>query len=877
MNVTDVDARTYAQSIVDTLREPFIVLDENLRVISAGRSFYRRFAVTPQEAENRLIFELGNGQWNIPRLRQLLETIIPEHRTVEDYEMRHQFDNIGERVMLLNARRVIGEDHRPGMILLAIEDITEKVAIDPAQKFYQSEATLNAVLDALPVGINITDEKGRIIRSNAATRELWGEIPQTNSWEEYDRWVAWRADTGERIDAHQWALSRALRYGEVTRNELVRCKKFGSDEQRYFINNAVPLRDSQGLISGGVEVMLDVTHMRETQQQLTRRNALLEATINSIPDGYIVYDTKRTIICRNRLAEEVMGFTEQQWRLPYEQRIALLDVRSRDGEPLPVKKFPSARAFEGETVHNQIIRITRPQRHYWLSVSAAPIVAGEGTLYGVVMEFADITEWVEAQRGLRHALGLLRSVTQGTDDLIAAADREYRYTYFNKAFFRESEKLWHRKIRIGMNMLELMAAWPDQQHEAQKMWRRALSGESFNVTTAVGPPDGEQQYYDIRFNPLRDMRGEIIGAAHFLRNVTDEVRLRNALAESREQFIEVLESMPDAYVSFDKNLRFTYVNKKAERLQGVTRDELLGRSVREVYTDAESRRSIDRCEEILRTRESLIETSYYALFDRWIEIRAFATSAGVSVFYKDVSDQKCAEQEISHRTEELAAANRDLEAFSYSVSHDLRAPLQTIGSFTTLLVQGYEHCLDDEGRFYLQLINDGVTRASGIIDDLLRLAHIGRHEIVRENINISAIVNDYLRELKSSAPDRKTEFIVECNVHANADPRLLHLALENILRNAWKFTGRKDFTRIEFGTTTHDSQPVYYIRDNGAGFEMQFAQSIFFPFTRVHAEKEYRGTGVGLSIVQRVIARHGGKVWAEGEVDKGACFYFTLG
>jgi light-regulated signal transduction histidine kinase (bacteriophytochrome) len=263
----------------------------------------------------------------------------------------------------------------------------------------------------------------------------------------------------------------------------------------------------------------------------------------------------------------------------------------------------------------------------------------------------------------------------------------------------------------------------------------------------------------------------------------------------------------------------------------------------------------------------------------------------------EVSQRKKTEEQLRRAFEELAAANRDLESFSYSVSHDLRNPLHTIGSFADFLMEDYADRLDEEGQDYVRRIDSGVKKMQALIDDMLSLSHIGRQEMKLENVDLSAIARNYLKELESTEPERKAEILVQDTIHADADPRLIHLALENLLRNAWKFTSKKEKTRIEFGTVSStslshqilkeqqlsevqvntDKHTIYFIRDNGAGFDMQFAQKIFEPFKRVHAEKEFTGTGVGLSIVQRVISRHGGWVWAEGEPGKGATFYFTLG
>jgi light-regulated signal transduction histidine kinase (bacteriophytochrome) len=244
---------------------------------------------------------------------------------------------------------------------------------------------------------------------------------------------------------------------------------------------------------------------------------------------------------------------------------------------------------------------------------------------------------------------------------------------------------------------------------------------------------------------------------------------------------------------------------------------------------------------------------------------------------QDITERKLAEQNLRHRTEELTAANRDLESFSYSVSHDLQNPLGIIGGFTNILIEDYAEKIDKEGQDFLWRISDGVKRMQALIKDMLALSRIGRQEVHRENVNLSAIARNYLQELENSEPQRKVELDVPYNIHADADPRLIHLALENLLRNAWKFTSKKEKTHIEFGTVHQDGSTVFFIRDNGVGFDMQAAQKIFEPFKRVHKEKEFGGTGVGLSIVQRVIERHGGKVWAEGKVGEGATFYFTLG
>jgi light-regulated signal transduction histidine kinase (bacteriophytochrome) len=235
------------------------------------------------------------------------------------------------------------------------------------------------------------------------------------------------------------------------------------------------------------------------------------------------------------------------------------------------------------------------------------------------------------------------------------------------------------------------------------------------------------------------------------------------------------------------------------------------------------------------------------------------------------------ELRIQDRTAQLQVANRELEAFSYSVSHDLRAPLQVIDGFSLALIEDHGDKLDEEALDYLKRVRWASGRMSELIDDMLKLARVARAEMRSERVDISVLAEDVLAELQRSQPGREVERVVDRGVTANGDPQLLKIALENLLGNAWKFTSKRPRARIELGRTEKpDGRAVYFVRDDGAGFDMQFSAKLFGTFQRLHSQEEFSGTGVGLATVQRIIARHGGRVWAEGAVDQGATFYFTL-
>ena len=238
------------------------------------------------------------------------------------------------------------------------------------------------------------------------------------------------------------------------------------------------------------------------------------------------------------------------------------------------------------------------------------------------------------------------------------------------------------------------------------------------------------------------------------------------------------------------------------------------------------------------------------------------------------------EREIERRRlaeEEMAATNKELDAFAYSISHDLRAPLRGIDGFSLALQEDYEEKLDDEGRDYIQRIRNGCGRMGELIDDMLQLSRLSRGEIKRQKLDLSAMVTEIAAELRESQPQRQAEFKIQPGLDTDADPVLLRAVLENLLGNAWKFTGKRPLTEIEFGRQQQKGRTTFFLRDNGAGFDMAYADKIFTAFQRLHRSEEFAGTGIGLATVQRIIHRHGGRIWAEAEVDRGATFYFQLG
>jgi PAS domain S-box-containing protein len=492
----------YSESIINTVREPLIALDQDLRVVSVSRSFYEVFKVKPEETVGQLIYDLGNKQWNIPKLRELLETILPQQTTFDNYEVEHDFATIGRRIMLLNARQIQRASGKERIILLAIEDITER-------------------------------------------REIENGL-------------------------------------EKTRKEL-EATKIAEDEAREYA----------------------------------------ESMINTVREPLLVLD--------------------------------------------------------------QDLRVVTVSRSF----------------YGVFKVKPEET--------------------------------------------------------VGQLIYDL----------GNKQW---------NIP-----------------------------------------KLR-----------ELLETILPQQATFDN------------------------------YEVEHDFATIGRRIMLLNARQVLGKERIILLA------------------IEDITEKKKLERGVVKARDAAEAANKELEAFSYSVSHDLRAPLRSIDGFSQALLEDYQDKLDDTAKSYLDRVRKATQHMGCLIDDMLKLSRVTRSEFHPESVDMSTMVREISEKLQQNNPIRTVDVIIREGVFVNGDPTLLKIALENLVNNAWKFTSREARPQFEFGTTVKEGKTACFIRDNGAGFDMAYVDKLFGAFQRLHTSLEFPGTGIGLATVRRVINRHGGQVWAEAEVGKGATFYFTL-
>jgi PAS domain S-box-containing protein len=413
--------------------------------------------------------------------------------------------------------------------------------------------------------------------------------------------------------------------------------------------------------------------------------------------------------------------------------------------------------------------------------------------------------------------------------------------------------------------------------------------------------DGSRFPAVVSVTALRDELGAIIGYLLIGTDNTarkeieaDQQQLDQRLRDQHFYTRALIESSMDALTITDLRGIITDVNKQMEVLAGCTRDELIGASFKSCFTDP------DRAEAGINRVLKEKKVTDYELTARSRDGKETAVSLNATTFYdrdrrlqgvfaaaRDVTERRKIEDallalkndlenRVHLRTAELEAANKELEAFAYSVSHDLRAPLRAIDGFSRKVVVNYGDKLDDEGRRQLQVVRDSAQKMGNLIDDLLAFSRMGRREMARQPLDMNAMVKGVADELRSAEPQRTIEFTISPLPPASGDAAMLRQVWVNLLSNAVKFSRRRQVAHIEIGGKQEGGETQYWVKDDGAGFDMQYANKIFGVFQRLHRQDEFEGTGVGLAIAQRILHRHNGRIWGEGKPDAGATFHFAL-
>lgn len=774
-------------------------------------------------------------------------------------------------------------------------DVTESKRAEETLR--SEEATLRGILDATQESIWLFSPEGRMLMGNTIAFQRFGKPPADIIGKHFNE-----------ILPAELARTRLARLREVV--EFARPVDFEDERCGIsFHHRFYPVLDAAGQVTSVACFSRDVTERKrsdgERVQLLTRlreQHAELDAVLAAIQDVVLIYDKDGTVRLVNRACVPAYGFDPTNH--------SLRDILRRnfyhdlDGRPLDVESVPTARALRGESVRNAqcVVRQMDGAEAAW-EISSTPLRIGD-EIVGAVTVWHDITERKKAEERLRQSEALYRAIGESIDYGVWTCAPDGRNTYASESFLKLVGLTQEQCSNFGWGAV----LHPDDAHRTIEAWKECVRQRGmWDIEHRVRGVDGQYHAVLARGVPVLNDRGEVVCWAGInldigrLKRAEEELRQLNAKLEQRvnERTAELtlaaqyarslIEASLDPLVTISPDGRITDANRATELATGVARDELVGSDFSNYFTDPDRARAGYRqviAEGLVRDYALTLRHASGHTMDVLYNATVYCNAAG------EVQGIFAAARDITHRNraeEQLKAANRDLEAFCYSVSHDLRAPLRGIDGFSQALLEDYLDRLDAEGQGHLRWIRSECQRMGCLIDDLLNLSRVGRVAIERKSVDLTALAREIVAGLLRSAGNRSVRFQIADGLRAEGDSHLLRAALSNLLDNAWKYTAKRPDAEIEFGSLPlralanppewlgcPPATPVFFVRDNGVGFDMAYAHKLFAPFQRLHSAKEFPGTGIGLAIAHRVVHRHGGHIWTQAAVDRGATFYFVL-
>lgn len=641
-----------------------------------------------------------------------------------------------------------------------------------------------------------------------------------------------------------------------------------------------------------------------TQEVLRRSSEQWKLTFDCMSEGLSYHDVNYNVIATNAAFRNLVGSNEIEGHKCF---------AAVHGCTSPHESCPMARTLEtGETEESEIFE---PRLGKHLLVRTDPVRDSSGQIFRIVHVVEDITARKKAEENIRQ----FASIVEQSEDAIFSTDLDGHILSWN----RSAERIYGFEAAEIIGRPLMLLNPPEAPNDSLRVLAHiAKGGRLENEERVRIRKDGSRFFASLTVSPLRDSKGNIVGSSGIVRDITERKRVEQEVQRTRAELNAIVDSMGEGLYQLDTDGRLVFMNAACERMLGYPLNEILGLKMHDIIhsrlPDGTPRHSHE-CPllSVLRQGDSFhTDSDWFICRDGTFMPVEYTSSpliveeklAGAVLSFRDITERRRAEEEqrrlndlerrarreleaknveveklnaelesrVQQRTAELEVANRELEAFSYSVSHDLRAPLRSLDGFSHILLDEYHDKLDDEGRDFLRRLRNASQTMGQLIDALLQLSRVSRSEMTRQEVDLSALARQIANELQDQSPERSCTFEITPDMRVMGDPRLLQAVLQNLIGNAWKFTARREHARIEFGVGSGGGARTFYIRDNGAGFDMNYSNKLFGAFQRLHTVSEFEGSGIGLATVQRVVRRHGGKVWAEGRPHEGATFYFTL-
>lgn len=631
-------------------------------------------------------------------------------------------------------------------------------------------------------------------------------------------------------------------------------------------------------------------HLHVQANALKASEERFSAVAETAADAIISGDCRGSIMYFNPAAERMFGYAASD--VLGRPLTLLMPERFREAHHQDMARFfatGEARMIGGTT---ELVGRKKEGTEFPLELSLASWKIGQDTFFTCIMR--DITARKQAEKALADREAQLRQaqaeekfrrMVEGAPNAIVLVNQAGRIALVNA----QAERLfgYAREELVGQS-IEILV--PARFRGAHPGHRGAFFGDPKTRAMGAGRDlyglrkDGHEIPIEIGLNPIDSEEGPMVLAS--IIDITERKRAEAVLREGEERFRTLANNMSQLAWMADEQGRTFWYNQRWFEYTGTTLEEMKGWGWQAVHHPDHVQRVTDKLWHCFQTGVVWEDTFPLRGKDgrfRWFLSRAIPLRNEQGKIFRwfgtntDVTEQREVEDALRKSRARLEMSNKELDAFSYSVSHDLRAPLRSIDGFSQALLEDCGGTLSEQGKDHLGRIRAASQRMGQLIDDLLNLSRVMRHSLLREPVDLSALALSSANEMAKLWPGRQVELVVSPGLRGHGDARLLRVVFDNLLGNAWKFTSLREKAIIEVGATDWDGTAAYFVRDNGAGFDMAYAGKLFRAFQRLHAATEYPGTGIGLATVQRIIVRHGGRVWAEGKENEGAAVYFTLG
>ena len=751
------------------------------------------------------------------------------------------------------------------------------------EAFRESQTRLSGIVESAMDAIITVDEKQRIILFNRAAEKMFRCLSEEVIGQPLDRFIPERFRA-----AHSAHIKHFGETGVTSRTMAGARAVYGlrADGDEFPVEASISQVEAGGQKLYTV-IMRDVSERERAEERFRR-------VIENAPNGIVVVNQQGKIALVNTQIEKLFGYSRDEILGQFIE--ILIPERSRDRHAAYRADFISEPTARAMGAGRDLCGRRKDGSEFPVEIGLSPLETEQGTM--VLSTIVDITERKLAEKALRESEERFRLMIETVKDYaIFMLDSKGRVASWNAG--AERLKGYRREEIIGEHCSRFYPEADIQRGTPQYELKIAAAEGRYEREGYRIRKDGTQFWANIITTAIHDEAGNLQGFVKVTRNITERKETEEALQRSQEQLFGIISSAMDAIITVDSRQRIVLFNAAAEKMFYYPANEAIGQPVDRFIPErfrGAHRQHIQQFGQTNVTKRHM--GSLGAIFGLRSDGEEFPIEASISqlesegekfftVILRDITERKQAEernrrlnetleQRVVERTAQLEAANKELEAFSYSVSHDLRAPLRHINGFSQALLEDYNDKLDEVGKNYLLEVCDASREMAQLIDDVLQLARVTRAEMRSEEVNLSELAGAIIADLRKQDPKREAVINIEENLLTYGDRRLLKIMLVNLLGNAWKFTSKQQKAEISFGQNRKNGNPVYFIRDNGAGFDMAYADKLFGAFQRLHGADEFEGTGIGLASVQRVVNRHGGTVWAEAEVNRGAVFYFTL-